>query len=164
MSLIFQCKFTPGLIDAYYSGYVSSFDFKVCKKEVEEDGRKIVKYEKITKVNNQDEPVFKAARLQRFYSSSGYAYANMCSDKEKVMFEIDQILNNSYVPIMFHVYNNDNENEHWALIIGKVDGNYQIYDPYFVEIGVLEDTMQYYRNDYNGNWSYEYGVIIKSYE
>lgn len=164
LSLIFQCKFTPDLIDADYRGYVSSFDFKVCKKEVEEDGRKIINYEKITKDNNQDEPVFKAARLQRFYSSSGYAYANMCSDKEKVMFEIDQILNNSYVPIMFHVYNNDNENEHWSLIIGKVDGKYWIYDPYFGEIGVLEDTMQYYRKDYNGNWSYEYGVIIKSYE
>lgn len=111
------------------------------------------------------------ATVNRAYSSSGLIYSNMCSDQAQVFFEIDQLLAENTDPILFHVYypnqfgkdkyGNFYNKQHWALIIGKRDGKYQIYDPYNGKIGDLETTMIYYKeygNDKN-TCRYEYGIV-----
>lgn len=51
--------------------------------------------------------------------------------------------------------------EHWCLIIGKDDGKYKVYDPYFGETGYIDETMMYYKDYGNDNntCKYEYGII-----
>ncbi len=157
LSIIFNRAITPDLIDADNNGYINSFNFNVCL--IANDNGEY-RYEKITDSQSQNEKLIMSAKLQRYYSSSGFNYSNMCSDQEKVWFEIDQILANSNYPIMFHIYIPNTEEEHWVIIIGKENGIYQIYDPYLGEIGNIDTTMQYYRKYTNKeNFRYEYGVI-----
>ncbi len=110
--------------------------------------------------------------VTQYYDSSGFNYNNMCNDQVQVFFEIDQHLVHDTKPILFHIYYPDKKasydnKEHWALILGKKEGKYQIYDPYNGSLGDLETTMMYYKeygND-NNTCRYEYGIIeVKRYD
>lgn len=93
----------------------------------------------------------------------------MINDFTTISSEMDSLLNSGKGPLMFHIkYPNRTawygEEEHWALITGKEDGEYIVYDPYNGRYGVLSTTMMYYikYGDDNGTCIYGYGVIQSS--
>ena len=162
LSIILDLEITPKLIDADFKGYMNSYDFSLWKGYDQNKKDYILK----KKMEENDDVLVAKATVNRAYSSSGLVYDNMCRNQAQVFFEIDQHLIQSTKPILFHIYYPNQKasygnKEHWALILGKKEGKYQIYDPYNGNVGDLETTMIYYNiygND-NNTCRYEYGII-----